>query len=371
MQPVRLNPLLHARVLYADHNRSGELVLLDNRVVLRGSELKTAHFCIRTFRDFATPEKQISSIEGITDSEHQTLRSIGGKLEDGAKLTITPAQHHVTLQTGDGWTVTLTKDQNETQDSVGHTGVVERDDGSDFTVPELCDFLDGLRYFFTFTMGNYCLPTVVIGYDQGDQIAWGEIGKFENDWHRRLNWFNHPGEAPFGFILEGFFPEFWQRWSRAKDEMTAVIDCYADSNAMRTAGVLRDAVAKSFAGLEVLGGLARAQTIRGNAGDSIDKVLDLYNIPNRYLNSTENPYTQKLCADLNIADDKGAMLLADVRNYITHPLDGNPVIKPGHLKYIDGDLMQYVRLHDLSQFYLEHSLLGFCGHAVGHYRKLL
>ena len=377
MQPVRSNPPLHTRVLYAGNHRDGELVLLDNQVVLRNSKLKTADFCIRTFRDFATPEKQFSSIEGITDAEYQTLSSIGGKLEDGAKLTITPAQHHVTLRTRDGWTVTLTKDQNETRDSVSHTGVVEKDDGSDFMAAELCDFLDGLRYFLTFTMGNYCIPTVVIGYNQDGQMAWSEVGKFEHDWQRRSNWFNHPGEAPFGYILEGLFPKFWHRWSGNKDEMIAVIDCYADSNAMRTAGVLRDAVAKSFAGLEVLGGLALAQTIRGNAGDSIDKVLRCYKIPNRFLNSTENPYTQQLCADLNIADDKGAKLLADVRNYITHPLDNkpviknNPVIKPGHLKYIGGDLMQCVRLHDLSQFYLEHSLLRFCGYAVGRYRKLL
>ncbi len=130
-------------------------------------------------------------------------------------------------------------------------------------------------------------------------------------------------------------------------------------------------MAKSFAGVEVLVGLALAQTIRGNSGESIDKVLRCYKIPNRYLDGNENPYAQKLCADLKITDNKGAMLLADVRNYIIHPLDRNPVIKPGHLKYVDGDLMQYVRLHDLSQFYLEHSLLRFCGYTGVSYRSLL
>lgn len=371
MRPGRLNPPLQARILYAGEDRAGELVLLDNQVVLQNSKLKTANFCIRTFRDFATPEKQFSSIEGITEAEYRTLRCIGAKLEDGAKLTITPAQHHLTLRTRDGWVITLTKDDDETRDSVSHTGVVERDDGGDFTVAELSDFLDGLRYFFTFTMGNYCLPTVVVGYDHHRQVVWGEVGKFENDWQRRLNWFNHPREAPFGYILEGLFPKFWHRWQGNKDEMIAVLDCYADSNAMRTAGVLRDAVAKSFAGVEVLVGLALAQTIRGNSGESIDKVLRCYKIPNRYLDGNENPYAQKLCADLKITDNKGAMLLADVRNYIIHPLDRNPVIKPGHLKYVDGDLMQYVRLHDLSQFYLEHSLLRFCGYTGVSYRSLL
>ena len=372
MQPARVNPPLSARILYAGRNRAGELVLLDDKVMLQSGKSKMANFCIRTFRDFATPDKQFSSIEGITDAEYQILASIGDKLGDGAKLTITPAQHYLTLQTTDGWTITVTKDQHESQGSVSHTGVVERDDGNGFTVAELCDLLDVLRYFFTFTMGNYCLPTVVIGYAENGQLTWGEVGKFENDLIQRSNWFNHPREAPFGYILEDFFPKFWRTWRTHKDEIIAVIDAYADSNAMRTAGVLRDAVAKSFAGLEVLSGLVLAKSIFGGAGQWIDEVLRCYKIPNRHLNGTENPHTQRLCANLNIGDNKGAFLLADVRNYVTHPLDKNPVVKPGHLKYVDGDLIQYVRLHDLSQFYLEYVLLRFCGYRVGSsYRSLL
>ena len=370
MFPSRTNPLLHARILYAGSNRTGELVLLDNQVALQSSKLKMAKFCTRTLRDFATPEKQVSSIEGITEAEYRTLASIGGKLGYGAKLTITPAQHNLTLQTTDGWTINVTKDQAEPQGPVHHTGVVERDDGGGFTAAEVCDLLDGLRYFFTFIMGQYCLPTVAIGYAENDQLVWGEVGKFENDVAQLRNWFNHPREAHFGYILEELFPKFWSKWLTHKDEMIAALDAYANSNTMRMAGVLRDAVGKSFAGLELLCGLVLAQSIFGGPGKWIDKVLRCYKIPNRRLNGTEHPHTQRLFANLGIADDKGALLLADVRNYVMHPLGKNPIAKPGHLKYVDGDLMQYVRLHDLSQFYLEYVLLRFCGYRVSSYRQL-
>ena len=328
MLPYRTNPSLRARILYAGNNRTGELVLLNNQVALQSSKLKTAKFCIRTLRDFATPEKQASSIEGITEAEYRTLASIAGKLGEGAKLTITPVQHNLILQTTDGWTITLTKDQAQPQGPANHTGVLKRDDGDGFTAAEVCDLLDGLRYFFTFTMGQYCLPTVAIGYAESGQLIWGEVAKFENDVAQPRNWFNHPREAPYGHILEELFPKFWSKWLAHKDEMIAALDAYANSNTMRTAGVLGDAVGKSFAGLELLCGLVLEQPIFGDSGKWIDKVLRCYKIPNRLLTCTEHPHTQRLLANLGIADDKGASLLADVRNYVVHPLGrSNHVVK--------------------------------------------
>ena len=55
--------------------------------------------------------------------------------------------------------------------------------------------------------------------------------------------------------------------------MIAVIECYVHSNAMHTTGVQKDAVAKSYAGLEILASLALRKTIYGDSNEEIHKVL--------------------------------------------------------------------------------------------------
>ena len=369
IQP-KLNPSLKAKVLYADVGHRGVLVLDQNQVILSTVPLRRAEFSISDFCDFVTPATSLASIMSISETDRQTLQSIADKLEDGARLTLHPSPRRVVLNTGDGWTITLARDESNTTDTISHTGVVEKSNGGDFKVSELRDTLEGLRYFFAFTMAKYCFPSVIIGYDANGRVTWGEAGQFRPERQRPVNWFEHAGDAPSGGILERFFPKFWRKWATHRDELIAVIDCYVSSEAMRRCGVLRDSVAKSCAGLEIISGLVLEQAIRGKAQDAIDKVLRCYKIPHRYLDVSKNPVTYKLCSDLNIPNGSGASLLVNVRNYIVHPLDKNTAVKPGHLLYVDGDIVQYAHLHNLSQFYLEYMLLRFCGLKVTRYRQL-
>ena len=369
--PPRANPILDARVLYANHGNRGALVLNTRLARLRSSRLQKAQFSISGFADFRTPDKQWSSIKGVVSDETQPLQTTADKLGDGAQLTLSPVSHNIILDTGDGWRITLTKDEHSEDDAVNHTGVVEKRDGADFGADELGDVLEGLRYFVAFTMLQYCFPSVIIGYDAMGRVAYGEPGEFGVRRHKPLNWFHHDRDERSGTTLELFFPRFWRRWQSNKDELTAVIDAYVSSQAMRRAGILRDSVAKSCGGLEIIAGLVLGKTIYGSAEQDFDQVLRCYKIPHRHLDAAINPVTQKLCSDLNISNN-GACLLVNVRNYVAHPLDKkNTVIKPDHLRHLDGDPSHYVHLHDLSQFYLEHVLLRFCGFAVAHERQLL
>ena len=84
-------------------------------------------------------------------------------------------------------------------------------------------------------------------------------------------------------MLEYLFPKFWGKWHINKNEIIAVIDRYAGSNTIQQAGALHDAVAKSCAGLEILASLILGETIFGNAGKHIHKVLRCYKIPNHDL----------------------------------------------------------------------------------------
>ena len=80
----------------------------------------------------------------------------------------------------------------------------------------------------------------------------------------------------------------------------------------------------------------------------------------------------QLRKDLNCSDDLGTSLIVAVRNYVAHPLEkGPPEVKARFLQYLDSDPMQYVYLHDLSQFYLEYMLLRSCGFNMGRHRQLL
>ena len=373
--PPRFNPTLDFRVLYADHGNRGVMVLNPKQETFRSSRLQKAQFSISGFIDFRTPEKQSSSIQGVVNDETQPLRTTADRLGTGAQITLSPVKDNITMDTGDGWSITLTKDEHSEDEPVSHTGVIETQNGTDFSADELGGVLEGLRYFVAFTMAQYCFPSVIIGFDAMRKVAYGEPGEFRVRRHKPSNWFNHNGDVPLGNNLEIFFPLFWRRWQSNKDELIAVIDAYVSSQAMRHAGILRDSVVKSCGGLEIIAGLVLGKTIRNTAIQDFDKVLRCYEIPHRHLDATTNPVTQKLCSDLNIPNDNGASLLLDVRNYVAHPLDpidaNNPSIKHAHLRYLDSEQAHYVHLHDLSQFYLEHVLLRFCGFGVARYRQLL
>ena len=368
----RRSPSIETRVLYTDLQYRGTLVLHNRQAVLANSPLKSVLFSISSFTDFETPRKQWSSISGISDSDRATLQKVSEKLREGASLAINPAQHFIVLRTGDGWTITLTRDKPLDNETFSHFGTVEKVDGTEYSVSELDHVMEGMRYFFAFTMVKYCFPSVVIGYDRNRNMIFGEAGRFGSDRETPVNWFHHSGEGRWGSILESFFPKFWFKWKVHTDEMKEAIDSYVSSLAMRRAGILRDSVAKSCGGLEIIASLILGNTIRGGAGKKFDKVLKCFGIPHRELNSSDNPVCHQLCLDLNIADNSGARLIADVRNFVIHPLDTDTTsVKLAHNHYLDVDKSYYLYLHDLSQFYFEHLMLRFCGYHTNSYRSLL
>ena len=55
-------------------------------------------------------------------------------------------------------------------------------------------------------------------------------------------------------------------------------------------------------------------------------------------------------------------MLNEVRNYVAHPYERekSATIKDRFLKYLDPDMLQYIYLQDLSQFYLEYLFLKYC-----------
>ena len=344
----RVNPTLHVKIHIQTPNK-GELILEDNQITIKDSILKRTEFCILDFPDFKITEEELSSSEYVG--------------------------RQIILCSSDGWKITLRKDSTWTRGQISHIGVIERDDCSEYGIDELVNVLEGLKYFFAFVSGVYHHPTVVIGYDSCGLPAWGTIGKFKTEAHRCDNWFYRDGEAKAGIDLETLFPLFWTKWTEKRNELVAIAECYVHSNVMRKAGISSDAVAKSYAGLEILSSLWLNKTITKDSRKKIYKALSEMKIPNLCLSKFDTPIMARLSDKLDLSNYKGPYLLNSVRNYIPHPLDNNPqqqndekpspVVKEKHLKYLDSDWRHYLYLHDLSQFYLEYSLLRFCGYEIG------
>ena len=152
-----------------------------------------------------------------------------------------------------------------------------------------------------------------------------------------------------------------------KDGLIAAIECYVHSNAMKQAGVPADAVAKSYAGLDMLGDLLSEKTIRNSQGKVVRMQLRDHGVPHRRLCESKNPITFELYNEL-VDSPKcqvfrhGEDLLRLVRHYIIHPLDPDldAQIKRKFREHLDVDRLTYSSLHDLSQFYLEYLILGLC-----------
>ena len=367
---------LEATVLYAGLHHRGLLGLDRNQVTLQKSPLQRAEISLVGFPDFVLPNRPFNSIIDLSIQERDVLQSLAGRLGDNASISIKSSSRHITLDGKNGWIVKLIRDEQRTRDMVGHTGLIERTDGQVFESDELGDVLQILKCFFAFVAGGYCHPTVIVGYDPRNRPVWGEIGQFSTSPLHISNWFNNSNTVCVGTALEDLFPMFWTKWVNHKDEMVAVLECYAHSNAMRQAGVPKDAVAKSYAGLEILASLARQKTIYHDSSKEVHKVLSCYKVPNLCLDQSKTPVMARLSKDLEESALMGAHLLGSVRNYVAHPLDpslnAQAEVKQKHLKYLDVDPANYVYLHDLSQFYLEYGLLKFLGFESGDsHRQLL
>ena len=278
-------------------------------------------------------------------------------------------QESTVLQTGTGWIITLTKDDEDTRGSFSYSGLITRD-GEDFSVQELSHLLEGLTYFLSFTACAYRHPTAVIGYNSEDLAAWGQIGKFIL-MPLSTNWFSNNSMISAGIYLEFLFPRFWSAWEKHLNEVSRIIECYINSRAMQQAGLPREAVAASYAGLDMLAHLLISNPERDSSTQVVEKALAKHKVPNPCLDSSRTPVTTKLAKELGIRPS-GVPLLNSVRNYVVHPLQKNShAVKSQHAELLDSTYSEYFYVHDLSQYFLEYLFLhGLCHYTPEHHRLL-
>ena len=370
-------------VVHADSNFRGRLALGRNRVTLEEGLVQEARFSVSDFPDFVMGTLQIP-----TRQAEEARKILEILIPTGATVSIQPPPRRITLESRDGWILRLTRDASPSRGLVSHTGVVTRYDGEQYEIDDLETVLEGLKLFFAFVRGDYCLPTAVIGYaSDGDESSWrpiwGCVGRLADEPHRRLNWFVNSYDMPLGTYLETLFPGFWEMWSSHREQVDRAIDLYLQSGCSRRNGNPGSAIAESYAGLETLVGVCRNKTIDNNSAQEIDQVLQQYAVPLRMIGELPSQQFGQLARDVGIdyKSGTGVDLLNKVRNYMPHPLarGTSATIKADiHEALRGGRVLRQVYLHDLSQFYFEHLLLAHCGYAqaegskrFGRYRPLL
>ena len=366
-------PEMEVKVILADAHHRGILSLKNNQIVVRESTLREARFSLVDFPKIRHPAGQSWLGKLLNEGEYENfqaqLREVSKLLpENKASVQVIP-QESTVLKTGTGWTSTLTKDDENTRGDISYSGLITRD-GEEFSVHELSHLLEGLTYFLSFTACAFRHPTAVIGYDSEDLATWGQIGRF-NLRPPSTNWFSYSNMVSAGAILELLFPRFWSAWEKRQKEVSRIIEFYVNSQSMQQAGFLKEAVATSYAGLDMLAHLLVSSPAKGYSAEVVQKALAKHRVPNPSLDSSKTPVTTKLAMELGLSPP-GIPLINKVRDYVVHPLERKGhEIKSQYAELLDNTYSEYFHVHDLSQYFLEYLLLhGLCNCPPVHYRLL-
>ena len=366
---------IYANVLVVEHNHRGRLSIHKNQILVKKSILKQVEFCLVDFPAFKKPGNILGDISLRGTAEYEAFKSYLKSNrdrfgDDSVTINITKPLR-TTLRAGKEWEITLTEDTERTRNHVTHSGLITKTNDTGFEIGEVSDLQKGLNDFFAFVSCAYRHPTAIIGNDSHGKAVWGQVGKF-NLMPRATNWFNNDSSIPATVYLESLFPKFWAKWQEHPKELTAIVESYVNSKAMRQSGLPKEALAASYTGLDLLANLVSENPDPNDSVANVSKALDCYNIPYRRLKQSETPITTQLARKLSVCKS-GPHVIYSARNYVVHPLErGTDTIKQGHLEYLDDNYSPYLYLHDLSQFYLEYLLLiGLCDYKPQHFRSLI
>ena len=361
-------PNVHAKVLIVEPGHTGRLTIHKNQVKREESPLKKVVFSLVDFSDF----KRIENLPEIMTRHanvQESIDTIRNEFPDATEVKIVRPPH-ITLHAGQEWVISVTEDAEQTRNHLSHSGHISKPAEEEFEIGEMDDLLTGLSSFFAFVSCAYRHPTAIIGEDSQGKAVWGQIGRFDL-MSRSTNWFDNNNWAPATVYLESLFPKFWEQWQKHPEELYSVIESHINSKVMRQAGLPKEAVAASYAGLEVLANLTLTNPDPNDYVANVCKALDCYDIPHRRLKRSETPITSQLATRLGVGKS-GPHVIYSVRNYVVHPLDRNTdAIKQQHLEHLDESYSPYFYLHDLCQFYLEYLLLiGLCDWRPQYFRRL-
>lgn len=153
---------------------------------------------------------------------------------------LNPRRSRVLLQF-DGWKVTITETEETERistlfESVGgyaitHVGLVERLDETEFTSTELDDLFEALTYFFSFMLGRWSSPSLIVGRNQSDERVyqqWGLGHVARSKWVAGHSCLDVHHFEMMSDTIQGF----WKRWKDKtwKKPLSDAINWYVSAN---------------------------------------------------------------------------------------------------------------------------------------------
>ena len=237
--PREISFHIRVKVLFAASGHTGGLALDRNTIVLEENTLTEARFSLLNFPDFLCG--QLTPSPAFFENAEELVEN---ELPDGWSLVLKPPPSRIVLDGNEGWAVTLTKEEMETRGSVTHMGAFTFHDGRKFGTEELNEILTGTGSFLAFVAGHFCLPTVLVGYNENRSAVWGRVYGFPSAQDKSLNWFVNDHDVPQGAYLVRLFPKFWEKWKAKKEEISQAIDLYIRSISSKQTGMFSVRLAK-------------------------------------------------------------------------------------------------------------------------------
>ena len=256
---------------------------------------------------------------------------------------------------GRGWEIQISECPDKDENQITHTGYIIREDQQEFSIKSLKSAVQALNYFLTFVTGVYRQPTVILARDSDYRYVWGRLNRFRQERYFHDNWFE-PARAG---SIQKLFPGFFDYFVEHENEVSKVIEYYAESSMVAHIGLHKIALNESQSALEglstlVLGrdkGRSSAREFCGKALQELDINHDLAEFP--YLLETWRR-NQKTDSD----DDSGLTYITRLRNQFMHP------------KFLETEIPEYYYVWNLCQRYVELGLLKLFSYE-GDYRDRL
>ena len=246
-----------------------------------------------------------------------------------------------------------------------HIGHLRKRDNTLISGKEAADMLNALKYFFSFTKGNWCNPVCAVGFNSSYRVWESWSSPIESCFSEKGSWFDEYHSEQ----LENLFPGFMNRWILGdwNDTLRKVIYWYIISN---TSNIDAGIILAQSALERLYSEHFKANPIKGTAAKKLKCLFHDLNIP---IDLTDNtPKLKKLAEDVNDQIDtkkldkntkwtNAPIALTKMRNYLVHPkniyepLEFGPAI---HQSW------------NLGLWYLELSLLKECGYSETYRNRL-
>ena len=317
----------------------GSIAVSDPELVVSDCPIKSASFALIDFPKFFGSDASYTISTVDSDSpDYPGMRLLGR-----AYLL------------GGGWQFQISECPDKDENQLTHTGYIAREDQQEFSIDSLKSTVRALTYFLTFVTGVYRHPSVILARDSNSKYVWGRQNSFKQERYLRGNWF----EPSQGQSIQKLFPGFFDYFREHENEVSAIIEYYAESSMIAHIGLHKIALNESQSALEglstlVLGRNKGSASARKFCGEALQKLSirhDLAEFPYLLERWRKNQKT-------NSDDDSGLTLITRLRNQFMHP------------KFLDTEISDYYYAWNLCQRYVELGLFNLFSYEGEYYDRL-